>query len=83
MLVMVNMGWEEYDLQAFVFSVLFDTLFTGGFTLVFLLYFLRIHRELNALKSSFEYKLATQNDIIKARIAPIFSLIRSIPSLRS
>lgn len=92
MLVMVNMGWLEYDLQAFGFNLLFDTLFTGGFTLVFLLYFLRIYRELNALKLSFEYKLATQNDAIKARIAPHFffntlntlvSLIESNPSKAS
>ena len=72
MLIMVNMGWAEYHLRTFAFNVLFDTLFTGGFTLVFLMYFLRIYRELNALKSSFEYKLATQNEAIKARIAPHF-----------
>ncbi len=83
MLVTVNIGLEEYDLQTFIFNVLFDTLFTGGFTLVFLLYFLRIHRELNALKSSFEYKLATQNDIIKARIAPhfFFNTLNTLTSL--
>lgn len=89
MLIMVNMGWIEYNAQVFAFNLLFDTLFTGGFTLVFLLYFLRIYRELNALKLSFEYKLATQNDLIKARIAPHFffntlntlvSLIESSPS---
>lgn len=72
MLIMVNMGWAEYHLRTFAFNVFFDTLFTGGFTLVFLMYFLRIYRELNALKSSFEYKLATQNEAIKARIAPHF-----------
>lgn len=89
MLVMVNVGWIEYDAKTFVFNLLFDTLFAGGFTLVFLLYFLRIYRQLNALKLSFEYKLATQNDLIKARIAPHFffntlntlvSLIESSPS---
>ncbi len=89
MLVMFNMGWMEYSPREFISNLLFDTLCTGGFALIFLLYFLRIYRELNALKLSFEYKLATQNDLIKARIAPHFffntlntlvSLIESNPS---
>lgn len=83
MLVMVNMRWIEYNYQEFVFSLLFDTLITGGFTVVFLLYFLRNHRELNALKLSFEYKSATQNDLIKARIAPhfFFNTLNTLVSL--
>ena len=89
MLIMINMGWLEYDLQAFIINVLFDTIIGGGFTLVFLLYFLRRYREVSALKKSFEYKLTAQNDVIKARLAPHFffntintlvSLIESNPS---
>lgn len=57
MLIMLNVGWIEYNLQTFIIEVLFDTIIGGGFTLVFLLYFLRRYREVNALKQSFEYKL--------------------------
>jgi two-component system sensor histidine kinase AlgZ len=89
MLIMLNVGWLEYNLQTFIIEVLFDTIIGGGFTLVFLLYFLRRYREVNALKQSFEYKLTAQNDVIKARLAPHFffntintlvSLIESNPS---
>jgi two-component system sensor histidine kinase AlgZ len=89
MLIMLNVGWIEYNLQTFIIEVLFDTIIGGGFTLVFLLYFLRSYREVNALKQSFEYKLTAQNDVIKARLAPHFffntintlvSLIESNPS---
>jgi len=89
MLIMLNVGWIEYNLQTFILEVLFDTIIGGGFTLVFLLYFLRRYREVNALKQSFEYKLTAQNDVIKARLAPHFffntintlvSLIESNPS---
>ena len=48
------MGLMEYDRQAFMTNLFFNTVLTGGFTIVFLLYFLRSHRELNALKLSFE-----------------------------
>ena len=56
---------------------------TGGFTFVFLLYFMRRHREMMALKRSFEQKLVAQNDIIKARMAPhfFFNTINSLSSL--
>ncbi len=83
MLVMINTGWLEYNHQAFILNVLLNMLITGGFTLVFLLYFLRRHRELMALKQSFEYKLSAQNDIMKARIAPhfFFNTINSLISL--
>ncbi len=83
MLIMVNFGWIEYDHHAFVADLLFDTLMTAGFTLVFLLYFLRHHRELNALKSSFEYKLTAENDMIKARMAPhfFFNTLNTLVSL--
>ncbi len=83
MLIMVNMGWMEYSLQAFMFNLLFDTLITGGFTVVFLLYFLHNYRELNALKLSFEYKLTAQNDLIKSRLAPhfFFNTINTLVSL--
>lgn len=88
-LVMINIGWLEYDRYTFLLNLLFNSVITGGFTLVFLLYFLRSHRELNALRLSFEYKLTAQNDLIKARTAPHFffntintlvSLIESNPS---
>ena len=71
-LVMIQTGLMEYSLQTFLMNVLFNTLLTGGFTVVFLLYFLRSYRELNALRQSFEYNLTAQNDLIKARTAPHF-----------
>ena len=82
-LVMINLGWMEYNRQAFVINLLFNTVLTGGFTAVFLLYFLRSYRELNALKLSFEYKLTAQNDLIKARTAPhfFFNTINTLVSL--
>ncbi|MBP2279566.1 two-component system sensor histidine kinase AlgZ [Psychrobacter sp. PL19] len=82
-LVMINIGWLEYDPQAFVLDILFNAVTTGSFTLVFLLYFVRHHRELNALKLSFEHKLTAQNDLIKARIAPhfFFNTINTLISL--
>ncbi|OEH67951.1 MAG: histidine kinase [Psychrobacter sp. B29-1] len=82
-LVMINLGWMEYNRQAFVINLMFNTVLTGGFTAVFLLYFLRSHRELNALKLSFEYKLTAQNDLIKARTAPhfFFNTINTLVSL--
>ena len=83
MLIMINVGWLEYNLQAFIIDVLFDAITGGGFTLVFLLYFLRRYREVNALKQSFEYKLTAQNDVIKARLAPhfFFNTINTLVSL--
>lgn len=72
MLVMINMGWMEYQRQSFVLDVLFDSFTGGAFTLVFLLYFLRRHREYNSLRRSFDKKLTAQNDFIKARITPHF-----------
>ena len=83
LLVMINMGWHEYSLQNFVLEVVFDLILTGGFTLVFLLYFLRRYREMNALNQSFEHKLNTQNDLIKARITPhfFFNTINTLVSL--
>ncbi|MBH0005421.1 histidine kinase [Psychrobacter sp. SWN149] len=82
-LIMINVGWIEYNFQLFALSLLFNTVLTGGFTLVFLLYFLRSHRELNALKLSFEYKLTAQNDLIKTRTAPhfFFNTINTLISL--
>ncbi len=82
-LIMINIGWLEYERQVFIFNVLFNVVTTGGFTLVFLLCFLRRYCELRALKQSFEYKLAAQNDIIKARLAPhfFFNTINSLVSL--
>lgn len=83
MLIMINVGWIEYDSQAFLNNVLFNILITGGFTFVFLLYFLRRHRELMILKQSFEDKLTAQNDIMKSRISPhfFFNTINSLVAL--
>lgn len=83
LLVMTNMGWHEYSLQNFVLEVVFDLILTGGFTLVFLLYFLRRYREMNALNQSFEHKLNAQNDLTKARITPhfFFNTINTLVSL--
>ncbi len=83
MLVMINIGWLDYNPQAFVLNILFNSMITGSFTLVFLLYFIRRHRELNALKLSFEHKLTAQNDLIKARLAPhfFFNTLNTLTSL--
>lgn len=83
LLVMINMGWHEYSLQNFVLEVVFNLILTGGFTLVFLLYFLRRYREMNALNQSFVHKLNAQNDLTKARITPhfFFNTINTLVSL--
>ena len=83
MLVMINTGWLVYERKAFVLNVLFNIVITIGFTLVFMLYFIRRYRELIALKQSFEHKLTAQNDLIKARIAPhfFFNTVNSLVSL--
>lgn len=82
-LITINMGWSEYNSQTFILAIVFDTLIGGGFTLVFLLYFLRRYREVNALKQSFEQKLSAQNDVIKARLSPhfFFNTINTLVSL--
>lgn len=82
-LITINMGWSEYNSQTFILAIVFDTLIGGGFTLVFLLYFLRLYREVNALKQSFEQKLSAQNDVIKARLSPhfFFNTINTLVSL--
>ena len=83
MLVMINMGWFEYNPTKFIVNLTFHVVITAGFTVVFLLYFLRRHRELMALKRSFEDKLSAQNDIIKSRLAPhfFFNTINSLSAL--
>lgn len=82
-LSMINFGWLTYDSRTFVLNIVLNTVLAGGFTTVFLLYFLRSYRELNALKLSFEYKLTAQNDLIKARTAPhfFFNTINTLVSL--
>ena len=82
-LVMINFDWMLYDTQIFIMNVLLDSIIGGGFTLVFILYFLRRYIELNALKASFEEKLNAQNDMIKARIAPhfLFNTINTLIAL--
>ena len=83
MLVMINAGWLEYDRQSFLLNILFNVMITIGFIFVFLLYFLRRHRELISLKQSFEDKLTAQDDILKSRISPhfFFNTINSLVSL--
>ncbi len=83
MLVMINSGWLIYDNQGFILELLLNMVITGGFTLVFLLHFMRRHRELMALKSSFEQQLTAQNDLIKARLAPhfFFNTVNSLLAL--
>lgn len=83
MLVMINMGLLVYNRQVFILDLLIHMMITGGFTLVFLLYFLRRYREMIVLKQSFEHKLSAQNDLIKARIAPhfLFNTINTLISL--
>ncbi len=82
-LVMINIGLIDYQNQKFVLDVIFDTIIGGGFTLVFLIYFLHRYREMAALKHSFEHKLTAQNDLVKARLAPhfFFNTINSLLSL--
>ncbi len=82
-LIMINMGWIDYNHQTFIPDILIDTLSAGGFALIFLLYFLRRYREMNALKQSFEHKLSAQNDIIKARLSPhfFFNTLNTLVSL--
>lgn len=83
MLVLVNAGWIAFDPRSFVIDLLIHMVIAAGFTLVFLLYFLRRYREMMTLKQSFEHKLAVQNDLIKARIAPhfLFNTINTLISL--
>ena len=82
-LIMINMGWIEYNPRTFIPDILVDTVSAGGFALIFLLYFLRRYREMNALKQSFEHKLSAQNDIIKARLSPhfFFNTLNTLVSL--
>ena len=89
LLILFNFGWFNQSVHFFISAIVFHTLITAGFTIAALLFFLRSHRELNALKQSFEQKLNSQNDVLKARLAPHFffntintlmSLIESNPS---
>lgn len=83
MLIMINTGWMVYERQAFVLNILFNIVITCGFTLVFMMYFMRRHSELMALKQSFEEKITAQNDLIKARISPhfFFNTVNTLVSL--
>jgi two-component system sensor histidine kinase AlgZ len=83
MLLMINIGELECDHKTFILYVVFNMVITGSFTLVLLLHFSRRHRELMALKQSFEHKLTAQDDIMKARLAPhfFFNTINSLLSL--
>lgn len=82
-LVIMNAGWFDYSLPEFISIVIFNSIITAGFTVAILLFFLRRYRELNALKQSFEHKLSTQNDVLKARLAPhfFFNTINTLMSL--
>lgn len=83
LLILFNFGWFNQSIHFFVSSIVFHTLITAGFTIAALLFFLRRHREMIALKQSFEHKLSAQNDVMKARIAPhfFFNTINTLVSL--
>lgn len=83
LLLMINIGLTQYALANFILTVGLMMVITGGFTFVFLLYFVRSYRELSALNQSFEQKLTAQNDVIKARLAPhfFFNTINSLNGL--
>ncbi len=83
MLVKINGGWLQYNPKLFIVEIVFNTLLTTGFSIVYLLYFVQRQRELMALKQSFEHKFTAQNDILKARLAPhfFFNTINTLTSL--
>ena len=83
LLLMINTGAFTFTLTAFISTVIFNTLIIAGFTITGLLIFLRRYREMTALKQSFEKKLAAQNDVLKARLAPhfFFNTINTLMSL--
>jgi two-component system sensor histidine kinase AlgZ len=83
LLLMMNTGFFDFTLSAFISTVIFNTLIIAGFTIAGLLIFLRRYREMTALKHSFEQKLSAQNDVLKARLAPhfFFNTINTLMSL--
>ena len=83
LLLMMNTGAFTFTLYAFTSTIVFNTLIIAGFTIAGLLIFLRRYREMTALKQSFEKKLAAQNDVLKARLAPhfFFNTINTLMSL--
>ena len=89
LILMMNTGWFDFTLSAFISTILFNVLIIAGFTITGLLTFLHRYRDMTVLKQSFEQKLNSQNDVLKARLAPHFffntintlmSLIESNPS---
>lgn len=76
-------GWQIYPASELLVTTLLNAVFTGGFTVVFILYFLRRYQELVVMKSAFDQELSAQNDLIKSRIAPhfFFNTINTLVSL--
>ena len=83
LLLMMNTGAFTYTLYDFISTIVFNTLIVAGFAIAGLLISLRRYREMTALKQSFEKKLAAQNDVLKARLAPhfFFNTINTLTSL--
>ncbi len=83
MLVKINGGWLQYNPKSFMLQIVFNTVLTIGFAVVFLLYFVQRKRELMALKQSFEHKSIAHNELIEARLAPhfFFNTINTLTSL--
>lgn len=83
MLTQLSFNWATFTQSKIWVEVLLNSVFTGCFTLVFLLYFLRRYQEMVLLKLTFDQKLTAQNDLIKSRIAPhfFFNTINTLVSL--
>lgn len=83
MLIEMSLGLASFTLAEIWLEALLHALFSGVFTLIFLMYFLRRYQEMVLLKMTFDEKLAAQNDLIKARIAPhfFFNTINTLVSL--
>ena len=83
MLTQLSFNWATFTQTKIWVEILLNSVFTGCFTLVFLLYFLRRYQEMVLLKLTFDQKLTAQNDLIKARIAPhfFFNTINTLVSL--
>lgn len=76
-------GLASYSIKQLLVETTFTALIVGGFTFVFLWYCSHRHQQLVALKLAFDQKLTSQNDLIKARIAPhfFFNTINTLVSL--
>lgn len=66
-----------------VLSIIVHVVVYFTLTLLMLLYFVKQYRQLKTLKTSFELKLAAQNDVVQARLSPhfFFNTINGLVSL--